>query len=226
MKLRSILTEIENRSICIKRINYILKEGKDWNTKVIDIEKNPDKWYEKRTEIVDGEQFGCDDYQVEFYYSLKDGSLIGDKKMADMLSDYGIIPERKRKDLDVASIGFSPKDNKWYGWSHRAIYGFEPGSKVKKGDSGYVSDNVDELYDEQMEWFSGNKENVYKLPTGLQIKHEMVKYTTEDPDTGELGGCVPDKPDYQFIEIGRGEWTAKTMEDAKQMAIDFADSVA
>ena len=123
MKLRSILTEIENRSICIKRINYILKEGKDWNTKVIDIEKNPDKWYEKRTEIVDGEQFGCDDYQVEFYYSLKDGSLIGDKKMADMLSDYGIIPERKRKDLDVASIGFSPKDNKWYGWSHRAIYG-------------------------------------------------------------------------------------------------------
>ena len=22
-------------------------------------------------------------------------------------------------------VGFSPKDNKWYGWSHRAIYGFK-----------------------------------------------------------------------------------------------------
>lgn len=35
------------------------------------------------------------------------------------------------------SIGFSEKEQKWYGWSHRAIYGFGIGSKVKKGDCGY-----------------------------------------------------------------------------------------
>ena len=28
-------------------------------------------------------------------------------------------------------------DGKWYGWSHRAVYGFGIGDKVKKGDSGY-----------------------------------------------------------------------------------------
>lgn len=39
-------------------------------------------------------------------------------------------------------IGFDPKSKKWYGWSHRAIYGFGIGHIVKKGDatlsSGYI----------------------------------------------------------------------------------------
>lgn len=60
------------------------------------------------------------------------------------------------------SIGFSEKEQKWYGWSHRAIYGFGIGSKVKKGDCGYK---------------------------------------------------------------GKA-WTAKTLDDAKQMAKDFADAIS
>lgn len=60
------------------------------------------------------------------------------------------------------SIGFSEKEQKWYGWSHRAIYGFGIGSKVKKGDCGYKGKT----------------------------------------------------------------WTAKTLDDAKQMAKDFADAVS
>lgn len=28
-------------------------------------------------------------------------------------------------------------DGKWYGWSHRAVYGFGIGDKVKKGDCAY-----------------------------------------------------------------------------------------
>ena len=61
-----------------------------------------------------------------------------------------------------SSIGFSEKEQKWYGWSHRAIYGFGVGSKVKKGDCGYKGKT----------------------------------------------------------------WTAKTLDDAKQMAKDFADGVS
>lgn len=60
------------------------------------------------------------------------------------------------------SIGFSEKEQKWYGWSHRAIYGFGIGSKVKKGDCGYKGKT----------------------------------------------------------------WTAKTLDDAKQMAKDFVDAVS
>jgi len=28
-------------------------------------------------------------------------------------------------------------DGKWYGWSHRAVYGFKVGDKIKKGDCAY-----------------------------------------------------------------------------------------
>jgi len=31
------------------------------------------------------------------------------------------------------SIGYSEKEKKWYGWSHRAIHGFGIGHKVEKG---------------------------------------------------------------------------------------------
>lgn len=34
------------------------------------------------------------------------------------------------------SIGFSEKEQKWYGWSHRAMFGFEVGHKCKDGDCG------------------------------------------------------------------------------------------
>lgn len=76
----------------------------------------------------------------------------------------GIQPEKSCPDDNVCSIGFSTKDGKYYGWSHRAIFGFKIGSKCKKGDCHYL----------------------------------------------------PEK----------GEWIAKTFDDAKQMAIDFADSVS
>jgi len=34
----------------------------------------------------------------------------------------------------AAGIGYSESEGKWYGWSHRAIYGFKPGDVVKEGD--------------------------------------------------------------------------------------------
>ena len=59
-------------------------------------------------------------------------------------------------------VGFSEKEQKWYGWSHRARYGFGIGSKCKKGDVHYKGK----------------------------------------------------------------EWTAKTLDDAKRMAEDFAEAVS
>lgn len=40
------------------------------------------------------------------------------------------------KDIYKNPIGFSEKECKWYGWSHRAIYGFKVGDKCKQGDLG------------------------------------------------------------------------------------------
>lgn len=34
-------------------------------------------------------------------------------------------------------LGFSESEQKWYGWSHRARYGWGIGDTYKKGDSGF-----------------------------------------------------------------------------------------
>lgn len=42
---------------------------------------------------------------------------------------------KKRHGIRVIDgLGWSEKEQKWYGWSHRAIYGFKVGDKVKEGD--------------------------------------------------------------------------------------------
>jgi len=95
----------------------------------------------------------------------ENGDYIGNPKDAYYLcKKRGINPEVRTRKSAVCSIGYSKKDKKWYGWSHRAIYGFKIGSKCKKGNCHYTPK--------------------------------------------------------------RGEWTAKTIADAKQMAKDFAEGVS
>ena len=101
-------------------------------------------------------------------YSV-DGGYIGRSLEANRLCvQRGIRPQVINAGHTVCSIGFSSKDGKWYGWSHRAIYGFKIGSKCKDGHCHYVPKS----------------------------------------------------------EGGKGEWTAKTVADAKQMAIDFAEGAS
>ena len=96
------------------------------------------------------------------------GDYIGSPKIARyLIVKRGIRPQLSMQNLNVCSIGFSTKDGKWHGWSHRAIFGFKKGSTCKKGDCHYVS-----------------KRNG-----------------------------------------GKGAWKAKDFDAAKEMAIDFAESV-
>jgi hypothetical protein len=65
----------------------------------------------------------------------KAGHYIGTPEDAKYLVDgRGIAPEPRRIDSNVCSIGYSAKDGKWYGWSHRALHGFKPGDVVRAGD--------------------------------------------------------------------------------------------
>jgi hypothetical protein len=99
-------------------------------------------------------------------YSKVDGSYVGTWEDAWKYQNrFGITKIQKSKpDHKVSSIGFNEKENKWYGWSHRAIHGFG-------------------IQSESLEFF-------------------------------------PDEEDKKPI------WIACTLEDAKQMAIDFAESVS
>lgn len=50
---------------------------------------------------------------------------------------HGIDPQKIDSSHNVDSIGWSEKEQKWYGWSHRAIYGFKIGDKSSQGKVGY-----------------------------------------------------------------------------------------
>jgi len=109
------------------------------------------------------------------------GDYIGSVKTAKFLCEkLGIHPELAKPSDCVCSIGFSRKDGKWYGWSHRAIYGFKVGDKVKKGDCCASSGWTDEYLHE-------HPEEDLSLPVGF---------------------------------------VAKSIFDAKRMAIAFAESVS
>lgn len=113
------------------------------------------------------------------------GQYVGDEDFAVYLYKKGIIdpeiiPEKEGCDTHrVCSIGWCESEQKWYGWSHRAIFGFGVGDTVEEGDCCASSGYTDECIEKHPEWDRS-------LPVGF---------------------------------------TAKTIEDAKLMAIAFAESV-
>ena len=176
-----------------------------------------------------------------------DGHYIGSPDRARALCDErGIWPELREPYHNVCSIGFCPAENKWYGWSHRAIYGFGIGSRVKHGDCAYVADTPEGLIEDYVAFYSDvddaersdlRRKECQILPdrSGVRILHapldipmaesiEQAMDSDTDPSSLEM---VDIHKDAVTIELcGRGEWTAKTLEDARQMACDFAEDVA
>ncbi len=161
------------------------------------------------------------------YKSKFDNSYIihlGMENHIKRLADREIIEELTH------GVGFSPKDKKWYGWSHRAIFGFKVGSTCKKGDCSYRPvDEADSIDDGVKFWSDDNHLNVRAR---IPIEHEEGRgvvieweYTDDVPNkklrnmTGSIFWRFPDA-------YGKGEWTALTMEDAKQMAKDFNEGVS
>ena len=116
--------------------------------------------------------------------SLADFDLYIDPYIFKTIKKYKLDPDTLASYANgkTACLAFSPKTQKWYGWSHRALYGFKIGDIVEAGDctasSGYTEEFIKENPEEGMR---------YVLPVGFE---------------------------------------AKTLEDAKLMAIAFAASVS
>lgn len=159
------------------------------------------------------------------------GDYIGDEKTARFLcQERGIEPELAYPGLTVCSIGFCEKEQKWYGWSHRAIFGFGIGSTVKRGDCGYVPVGWDDFLDQVADFWRDEYKHHVTATRGVDGNgRECAKVAWEYDDKvpneklrGKIGGSVAYPPD----QWGRGEWTAATLEDAREMALAFADSVS
>jgi len=161
-------------------------------------------------------------------YSLIDGSYIGDCDNANYFEKKGIIPQAiPGSGNRVSSIGFCKEEQKWYGWSHRAIYGFGIGSKVKRGDCAYQPIDPQDMLDDCVRFWSDSE---------LQADVVRKELDVEDPygERPGLGVLVETQGKNLGMKHwepypdkwGKGEWEAKTLDDAKQMAIDFARGVS
>ena len=91
----------------------------------------------------------------------KNGGYVGDVEFAKMLIKRGIEPELAKIGDKTCSIGFCKKEQKWYGWSHRAIYGFGIGYRAKKGDCCTKWGVIEEYQ---------TPENDFRVPVGFECK--------------------------------------------------------
>jgi len=191
-----------------------------------------------------------------FHITEKDGHLfaetlngkyIGEPKLAENLYEiYGISFDVISDEHNVCSIGFSEREQKWYGWSHRAIFGFGIGSEIKKGDCAYIAATPEELIDDHAEFFADfGPERVAERRvecqvlddrSGIRILHSTLHVPIASSVDDILDAINDEDHDlptedihkdaYSVVKCGKGAWKADTLEDAKQMAIDFANGVA
>jgi len=170
------------------------------------------------------EDFGAE-VVIDLCYSSYNGVYIGSKDDAKFLCKKRGLRKLQplEKDGRVCAIGFSKKEQKWYGWSHHGIAGFGVGSKVTKKSVMYRPDSVEGLYSLFIKFH--DERDVKKIPgVGIVILHRMLDVINPTSDVLETedNGHI----DIQFIPIGPGKWKAKTLEDAKQMAIEFVKALS
>ncbi len=157
-------------------------------------------------------------------YNLR-GDYIGSADFAKSLCDRrGIAPEKAKDTHAICSIGFCEKEQKWYGWSHRAMFGFGIGSKVVRGDCAYVPVDInDAIVCDVLFWSGDDRIEVSGRVEGDEIVVEWV-YGPDTPNVKLRG--TKDGARQPIPKFGKGEWEAKTLDDARQMAVDFAERVS
>ena len=165
------------------------------------------------------------------YVSKFDSSYItrvGMEKGVIHLAKYEITEELTH------GVGFSPTHGKWYGWSHRAIFGFAIGSTCGKGDCHFVPSSKEEFNAKQLEFWSSDyhektwcEEGNGKTEDHLGVRGVFINWVYNDKVPNVKLRGTKSSNFYPYPEkFGRGEWTAMTMEDAKQMAMDFNEGVS
>lgn len=128
--------------------------------------------YEIRYEEISGEEAGGGPSFVMRSAFTPDGYYIGTPVWAHrLIVGMGIKPEitppqdpeaNDGKGL-ICTIGFCEREQRWYGWSHRAMFGFGIGYVVKEGDCTASSGWTDE-------YLAEHPEADLSLPIGFETK--------------------------------------------------------
>jgi len=172
------------------------------------------------------------------YYSKFDGSYITRVGLEDDVAHLvkrGILEELRH------GTGFSPSVKQWYGWSHRAIHGFGIGSTVTRGDCAYAPTCKEDFVQESLKFWNVD-DGIWRECETPEVTCTTTLVSLDDDyiQGGEVGFMLVTKTTFKGADrdythnnftpypekYGRGEWVAETLEDAKQMAIDFSSGVS
>lgn len=158
---------------------------------------------------------GSKPYTITSAFNMA-GHYIGDEATAiELCEKRGIAPVLADPKHKTCSIGYCKRENKWYGWSHRAIFGFTVGSSVVKGDCAYIAKTIDEWARNIIDDYTGVSYTVHKVT----VENDTLRICYDFLESKNL-------VDYHVYKGGRGEWKAETMEHAREMAVTFAESVS
>ena len=106
----------------------------------------------------------------------------------------------------------------WRAFDNETILAtFQIGSTCKKGDIHFVSSNEQEFIEQEVEFWKGKGfevEDTFLIEVNRQVR---FKFSIKNGNSK--------KTSFHFARLpksyGRGEWTAETLDDAKQMCIDY-----
>lgn len=177
----------------------------------------------------------------KIYYSKIDGSYLTRVGMEDDLKyllKMGITEQIQGGygEPKTACIGFNPEEQKWYSWSHRARFGFGVGSECKRGHVHYSPANKEDFKEDCLLFWGDDKyskgDEKIEFTKGKDWEGNIVDgveltYTYNDKVPNKKLRNTVYKHFSAFPKTwGKGEWTAKTLEEAKEMAIDFAKNIS
>jgi len=188
-----------------------------------------EEWLEANAKLVDST---IPDDLSKIWVSKIDESYLTHEGSVDNINhivDRGLTQVQNMNNvaMNSANIGFSEDEQKWYGWSHRAFYGFGIGSEVNKGDCAYIPQNEDDYLDTMIKfWTEDGHVDVTgshrEDDAGVEISWRYADDIPNERLRSQISGCFHEYPN----KYGLGAWTAETLEDARQMACDFAEGVS
>lgn len=175
----------------------------------------------------------CDE-KVECYVSRIDEAYIAFVGMESEVAIYverGLTQVQNQSNVagNSANIGFNEEEQRWYGWSHRAMYGFGVESKVSKGDCAYRAANLEDEFEAAIDFWDNADHEGIAAELDLDDPNNIIvrwKYSDKIPNEKLHNKISSVGWHFNPDEFGRGEWTAETLTDAREMACDFARGVS
>jgi len=146
-----------------------------------------DKTKENVEEIIEifKKNFAIEEYKTDYtdfgkcWLHKEDKHYLCNDSDEAIFNNYRFLLTHNINNLVTHSLGKS-EDGKWYGWSHRAIYGFEIGDTITKDTCSYAPDSKDNFEKSMIDWVSHDfgKDEEY----GTNVVLKSILKNVPNPD--------------------------------------------